>query len=988
MEGAGAAPRSPRTLKTALEAVGDLESAGILSPADAAEQRDALKSEGLAYVRSLGSRREPGGEAAAGAPLPAPPPQQADKLQPQSKPQQAAKPQACAVPRQGEQGWVQSAVQRLEKASAPARSAPAVPLGQRSVLSMAGFTRTATHRGDEVQLAPPVLRYRKAFLCCNEVRGCDFSSDFPGPLKMHEKVGCRYALREAAAAPEMVERSSADEEACSESEEAPAVPADGAGRKRAREPEAKQDGRRNNRGAKRRHRYSNVVKADALDLLTETLERGGFVQDAERELGLPPGTLSKWRKTAERIYCHAAEKLRRSLSRAAMHKRAAQARWPAMEAELLKEITRYRARGRHLSIRWLTVKARLLFAKLYPEEEEVFAASRSWRRRFFTRNGLTRLKATNTKSKSVEERLPMARIYHQKLALLVSSPPPNKPDAPMDDVFGRFPLHHRRNLDQVALPFTSVGGRTIDFVGAGRVRSHVQMEGLLKRQGTINLCFSPILMDRTKAGKIGLIFRGMGKVPAAERAAYDPGVYVQFQRKAWMDRPTALQWVDELYKPIAAETGGEQLLFCDNLDAQVHMDFRKAARRCDTLVWYPPPACTDFLQAVDAGAGALIVQLYLDAQDTWLDLDANLEIWEGKMSASMRRILMTQWLGAAWKKFCSSQYDHARLRWFEKTGMAMTSDGSRDFKITPEGTTAYSFVRLDLADAAAEAAAVQEAQVVPEAAPPPPDSDDEEVQLQRAAAIEEEELVIAPPDGFADAADDEEQVLMLFCEMVRLTVQPGEQLRVLAGPPQLNKELVGRQVAVRIIDVGWCAGLVVSQSSGPRVQSYNYKVRFDADDVQELWLREARYVGSSTFSAANNWAELDACGAGSWTLIALSVAPRGVPVAEARGGGGAFRVTPDVRTAARAVPPQPVALGRPAAPPAARRAVPQPAVAPPAPMAALLEPRTAAPAAGTARRMLTCWRAGCGRTFTEGQGDENDKLACGLCEHFANVPSV
>jgi len=155
MEGAGAAPRSPRTLKTALEAVGDLESAGILSPADAAEQRDALKSEGLAYVRSLGSRREPGGEAAAGAPLPAPPPQQADKLQPQSKPQQAH--QAA--------GMRSAAAWRTRlgaecgaapgKASAPARSAPAVPLGQRSVLSMAGFTRTATHRGDEVQLAPP-----------------------------------------------------------------------------------------------------------------------------------------------------------------------------------------------------------------------------------------------------------------------------------------------------------------------------------------------------------------------------------------------------------------------------------------------------------------------------------------------------------------------------------------------------------------------------------------------------------------------------------------------------------------------------------------------------------------------------------------------------------------------------------------------------------------------------------------------------------------
>jgi hypothetical protein len=254
------------------------------------------------------------------------------------------------------------------------------------------------------------------------------------------------------------------------------------------------------------------------------------------------------------------------------------------------------------------------------------------------------------------------------------------------------------------------------------------------------------------------------------------------------------------------------------------------------------------------------------------------------------------------------------------------------------------------------------------------------------------QLVIAPPDGFADAADNEEQVLMLFCEMVRLTVQPGEQLRVLAVPPQLSKELVGRQVAVRIVDVGWCAGLVVSQSSGPRVQSYNYKVRFDADDVQELWLREARYVGSSTFSAANNWAELDACGAGSWTLIALSVAPRGVPVAEARGGGGAFRVTPDVRTAARALPPLAPCAGPPSRAPcspsrrAAARSSPRCCSA--GAYGGAAGARTAAPAAGTARRMLTCWRAGCGRTFTEGQGDENDKLACGLCEHFANVPSV
>ena len=50
--------------------------------------------------------------------------------------------------------------------------------------------------------------------------------------------------------------------------------------------------------------------------------------------------------------------------------------------------------------------------------------------------------------------------------------------------------------------------------------------------------------------------------------------------------------------------------------------------------------------------------------------------------------------------------------------------------------------------------------------------------------------------------------------------------------------------------------------------------------------------------------------------------------------------------------------------------------------------RLAVPVAGPARRTLTCWRTGCGRSFMEGQGDQDDELACGLCAHFANLPSV
>ena len=249
--------------------------------------------------------------------------------------------------------------------------------------------------------------------------------------------------------------------------------------------------------------------------------------------------------------------MRKTLSRAALAKAAKHARYPAMETKLVADIKRYRARGRHLSIRWLTTKARVLFAELYPDATEPFLASRSWRRRFMHRHRLTRLKVTNTKSKNVEERLPLARDFHQKLALLVSNPPPRAPDAPMDAVQGRFLLHDRFNLDQVKLSFTSVADRTIDFVGAERPRSNVPAEGLLKRCGTINLCFPAVLRDRKAMGKISLILPGAGRLPAAELAAYDKRVCVAFQRKSWQDRPTGLKWIKDILEPIAEHNRGE-----------------------------------------------------------------------------------------------------------------------------------------------------------------------------------------------------------------------------------------------------------------------------------------------------------------------------------------------------------------------------------------------------------------------------------------------
>jgi len=374
MEGAAAAPRSPETLKKAKAAIDALAQEGFITASEAATEAAALREEALAYARSVGRRRT-----AVLQHLPPPPAELTATIAPPPPPPPLpSAPQPRAAPQQGEPGYVEAAAQRLQRSSAPASSVPVAPRGQRGILSMPGFTRFGTHRGETVPLPPPQLRYAKALLCCNTSRGCSFSSDYPGPLKMHEKVGCRYGQPAAAAAKETLvlsDESASDSD--SEDEAPPAPPAAGVGRKRKLESEAKVDGRRSNRGAKRRLRYGYGEKADALDLLSETLEHGGRVQDAEAELGLATGMLTKWKKDAPRIYEKAAWRLKKSLSRAALAKRKGAARYPAMEAQLVVHIKRYRARGRHLSIRWLSTKARALFATLFPDAEVPFLASRS-----------------------------------------------------------------------------------------------------------------------------------------------------------------------------------------------------------------------------------------------------------------------------------------------------------------------------------------------------------------------------------------------------------------------------------------------------------------------------------------------------------------------------------------------------------------------------------------------------------------------------------
>ena len=77
-------------------------------------------------------------------------------------------------------------------------------------------------------------------------------------------------------------------------------------------------------------------------------------------------------------------------------------------------------------------------------------------------------------------------------------------------------------------------------------------------------------------------------------------------------------------------------------------------KECNTLLWLLPPKCTDEVQPVDAGYGRLFKVLVGKSLDAWLLNGDNVERWESnKLTASDRRVLITQWVGEAAKQIDS-----------------------------------------------------------------------------------------------------------------------------------------------------------------------------------------------------------------------------------------------------------------------------------------------------------------------------------------------
>ena len=462
------------------------------------------------------------------------------------------------------------------------------------------------------------------------------------------------------------------------------------------------------RGAAQRKRYDFRFKAHAINQLrileedAEGLWKEEHLtpqQYLEAFLGVDHSLLSKWATDEDNIVRLAADDVTKTLLGKQQPKR-----WfPAAEKRLYNLFMERRKRKLKVSTLWLTVRFRKLLAEMYPSDERAaaFRASFRWMRKWAKRHNLSKRRRTNLKNKSVEERLPKIQRFHRKFRGMLKQPvryraPDSSDVLALSTVveeetrlpkYGQFQLWERINVDQVPLPFVNGQIQTWEPTGSLRVAIAQPFAGLEKRQCTMQVTFGP----GGKVFRIAVIFRGKGKrISAVEKAAYHKDVDVFFQENAWADQNFCMEWAKRSYRKSLMRGRGElpkarSILIMDNLHAQTTDAFKEyLAKECNTLAWYGPAECTDEVQPVDAGAGRFLKVEIGRRLDMWLEQSDNLERWESKsLTASDRRVLMTQWMGEATQLLNSRQ--EYRFRLFEKCGMAMTVDGSGDEKITLEG---------------------------------------------------------------------------------------------------------------------------------------------------------------------------------------------------------------------------------------------------------------------------------------------------------------
>jgi hypothetical protein len=257
---------------------------------------------------------------------------------------------------------------------------------------------------------------------------------------------------------------------------------------------------------------------------------------------------------------------------------------------------------------------------------------------------------------------------------------------------GHFTLGNINNMDQIPIVFEWMDGKTLETTGAKSVTFYSQRSGFEKRQCTVQLTVSA---DGVMRVKPLCIFRGVSdsKLLKAERYLYDKDVVVTFQKKAWCDEKVMEEWLrnqwrfcnadmsDSVLKPMVP-----RLLVLDAHSIHRTEKIKELYKKLNTTVAMIPGGCTSMLQPLDV----CINKPFKDRVKRLATehYNRNIEQWSAHKdffySASQRRILITKWVGQAWRELHQDKSETI-IRSFKKCGISTAPDGSEDDQINIRG---------------------------------------------------------------------------------------------------------------------------------------------------------------------------------------------------------------------------------------------------------------------------------------------------------------
>ena len=310
-----------------------------------------------------------------------------------------------------------------------------------------------------------------------------------------------------------------------------------------------------------------------------------------------------------------------------------------------------------------------------------------------------------------------------------------------------------------------------------------------------------------------LRFRGQGKrVSAEEKAGYHPDVHIRFQKKAWADDEVCEEVAEREIAEATADAraaGEESVCFYDNLSGQTtaeHKRLLKKIAKCSRHLL--PTDSTSELMHIDDGIGARMKTLQGEETDEWCAQPGNLERWttgpkEGGLTASQKRVLISQFAGRAWVRLCDTYNFEASA---QRLGILMTIDGSGDELIQIQGLKEkYTFKDEDGGSAGEES----EDEVDPADL-----ADLTAEQEEQEGEGEEEEDEEEGEYGMENSDDEEDDTADQLWACGEAPEAPPEGYRYASCPPletdDEKRALVGRRVLVAHITdpIGWHVGRV------------------------------------------------------------------------------------------------------------------------------------------------------------------------------------